>query len=87
MTPCTHAPNGTRRHALKVKERAPQGQNITVETIGDCGHQVFLDQPDAFENVVMRLCGIKNPKPAPPAPAQQLDATVMECKAPVLPSA
>jgi hypothetical protein len=33
---------------------------------------VFLDEPQAFNDVVLRLCGVTNPLPAPQLPEPQL---------------
>jgi pimeloyl-ACP methyl ester carboxylesterase len=67
------------RHADKVKEEMQGTHTVTVETIAGAGHQVFLDAPQAFNDAVLRLCGVSAPRAAPvatPAPelAQQADA-------------
>ena len=35
--------------------------------------QVFLDQPQKFNDIVLRLCGIENPLPAPKLPQPQTE--------------
>ncbi|KAG5190055.1 Alpha/Beta hydrolase protein [Tribonema minus] len=53
------------RHALKVREQMVATHTVTVETIAGAGHQVFIDEPSAFNDAILRLCDVHDPIPAP----------------------
>lgn len=40
--------------AREVAEGAPAGQHIEVHQIAGAGHQLMIDQPEAFNDVVLR---------------------------------
>lgn len=54
------------RHAQALKKLCPE-HAIEVDVIPNVGHQVFLDTPQEFNNIVLRICGIavEQIKPAP----------------------
>lgn len=66
-------------HAEAVKRTAPSDQKIEVITLAGAGHQLFLDAPQEFNEVVLRICGIP-PDQIKPAPRDlaPLDTTAAD---------